>query len=182
MKRTSKLTLAITGAIILACSGLEESSDDASTDATPYTDNSNTPPPADATPADLTAPWSGMALPWSGGELIASDETMLLVGWGASSVSSVNSSYSSTMTADGWVSLALIEDAELVVTSYTKGSTSLGMMILSEEGATYAYMEDLSTVEESAFESAKSGEKPSDLPRRKGGKRGKRGKRGKNNR
>ena len=67
----------------------------------------------------------------------------------------------------------------MVVASYSRASTNIGLMVLSEDGQTFAYMEDLSIVEESAVESARSGERPSGISGRQGGRRGKGGKMGK---
>lgn len=165
MKPAPKVALGFYGVIILACSGLE-STDEASQVA----------------PADLTGIWTAMSLPWSGGALVASDETMLLISWGRSPVGTINSQYDAELTEDGWIGMALLRDDEMVVSSYTRGSSSVGLMVLSEDDETYAYMEDLSIVEESAVESARSGERPSGVSGRRGGKGGKGGKRGKGGR
>ena len=166
MKSHSKLTLALFGAIILACSGME-----------PSEESPPAAPPSSA-PAELNGIWTSMSLPWSGGELVASDESMLLVVWGSESVSSVNAQYDAALTGAGWTGAALLADAELVVASYSRDATSIGLMVMTEDEKTFAYMEDLSIVEESAVESARSGERPTSVSDRRGGRRGK-GKMGK---
>lgn len=166
MKLASNVTLALFGAIILACSGMEVADEAA-------------PEAASSAAAELTGIWASMSLPWSGGELVANDESMLLVSWGTASVSSLNSQYDAALTGDGWSGQALLIDDEMVVSSYARASSSIGLMVLSEEGQTYAYLEDLSIVEESAVESARTGERPSGVSSRRGGRRGKGGKWGK---
>jgi hypothetical protein len=170
MKSTSLLTMSLLGALILACSGLD------STDEPPATPPVTGPEEA---PAAVSAPWAAMGLPWSGGELLASDPTMLLVAWEGQSVSSIASSYDTAMSASGFSGMGLISEAELVVSSYSRADTNIGMMVITEEGLTYAYLEDVSTVEESAVESARAGKRPPGISGRKGTKAGKRGKGGK---
>ena len=162
MNPPSKLVLTLVGVIILACAGLESSDE-----AAPVI------PPSSSAPAELTGVWASMNLPWSGGELVASDETMLLVAWGSAAVSSINAQYDAALVGVGWTGTALLEDAELVVASYSRDAINIGLMVITEDGQTFAYMEDLSMVEESAVESARSGERPTGVSSRRGGRRGK---------
>ncbi len=154
MKSTSLLTMSLLGALILACSGLD------STDEPPATPPVTGPEEA---PAAVSAPWAAM----------------LLVAWEGQSVSSIASSYDTAMSASGFSGMGLISEAELVVSSYSRADTNIGMMVITEEGLTYAYLEDVSTVEESAVESARAGKRPPGISGRKGTKAGKRGKGGK---
>ncbi|MFT5683984.1 MAG: hypothetical protein ACI8RZ_004919 [Myxococcota bacterium] len=167
MKSTSALTLALLGAVILACSGMETTEEPITTPTPDVT--------TDAVPAGLTGVWAETTLPWSGGELVAVDDSTLFVSWGTSTVTTVNSSYNTALSGDGWTGMELLTDSDMVVTAYTKGGTNIGMMVLADEGTTYAYLEDLSKVEDSAVESARAGKRPG-MSGRRGGKRGKRGK------
>ena len=134
----------------------------------------------------LVAPWNTYGLPVADGEILDNDGESILIMY------DTYSGGSKQLTADWQVALGtagfLVSetvntgDANITAVIYKKNTTLVGLAVGMEEGALFAYMEDLTGGQESVVrKGGKGAGKRRHARRNGGGREGKAGKRGDRN-
>jgi hypothetical protein len=159
MKRLSLGTLATFGVFILACAGGSDEGGGGGEEGGDGEYYEYEVGADDLPSVTLSEPWNSMKLPINDGNVVVSDKVTLLVAYDSASISSLTSSYSAAIEKAGWSKSEDYSSPDFTAIIYTKGSQSVGFASGVESGITFAYMEDLDGVPDSAVKAAKSGKK-----------------------